>query len=222
MTFHIITLFPETIHSYLDESILGRAQASKLISVTYYNLRDFTKDKHGKVDDRPYAGGPGMVMSVDPLVRAWTKIVTTIEKRASKKNKKAKIRTILFAPRADKFTTEKAQTFAKKYTDIILICGRYEGIDARVKKITKAEELSIGDYVLTGGEIPAMAVVDCVARQIPGVLGKFDSREEARVSSGEMYTRPEIYIYNNKKHKVPDVLLSGNHKKIEEWKQESA
>jgi tRNA (guanine37-N1)-methyltransferase len=218
ITFHIISLFPETMRPYLDESILGRAQKTKHIKLYYYSLRSYTKDKHGKVDDRPYAGGPGMVMTIDPLVRAWAKACATIEKAHAKKGTKPKIKTILFAPRADKFTTAKATLWAKKQTDIILICGRYEGIDSRVRTITKAEEVSVGDYVLTGGEIPALIVVDCVARQIQGVLGKFDSREEARVSSGAMYTRPEVYTYNKKLYKVPPVLLSGDHKQIDAWR----
>ena len=135
-----------------------------------------------------------------------------------------------FIPSAEKFDTKIAKTFAKKYTDIIMICGRYEGIDARVDKILKTKKLSIGDYVLTGGEIPAMILVDSISRQIEGVLGNFDSREEERISSSEVYTRPEVLIWppsskttagRRKKYKVPAVLLSGNHKDIEEWKNKS-
>ncbi len=162
-----------------------------------------------KIDDRPYGGGPGMVMIADPIIRAWEKASKNLEKP----------KTIIFAPGGKKLTTEYAKTSAKKYTDLILICGRYEGIDARVKKITKAQELSVGDYVLTGGEIPAMIVIDTVSRQIPGVLGKIESLEESRVSSGEMYTRPEIYEHKGKRHKVPKVFLSGNHKDLEEYKK---
>ena len=134
---------------------------------------------------------------------------------------KNKTKIILFSPSGKKFTTEYAKQSAKKYTDIILISGRYEGIDARVQKILKAEEISIGDYVLTGGELPAMVLIDSISRQIPGVLGKYESLEEERVSSSEVYTRPEVLKYKNKNYKVPKVLLSGNHKLIEEWKNQS-
>jgi tRNA (guanine37-N1)-methyltransferase len=168
-----------------------------------------------KIDDKPYGGGPGMVMIADPIIRAWEK--------AMKSNKKpsAKYKTVIFSPSGKKLDTAFAKNSAKKYTDVILICGRYEGVDARVKKITKAEDLSVGDYVLTGGEIPAMIVIDTVSRQIEGVLGKIESLEENRVSSSEMYTRPEIYEFKNKKYKVPAVFKSGDHKKIEEYKESS-
>ena len=219
MTFHIITIFPEMFSSYLGESILARAIGEKKIKVKFYNPRDFVRGKlrkvwpdgniSSKVDDRPYGGGPGMVMIVDPIIRAWEK--------ASKNLKNSK--TIIFSPSGKKLTTEYAKTSAKKFKDLILICGRYEGIDARVKKITKAEDISIGDYVLTGGEIPAMIVIDTISRQIPGVLGKIESLEETRVSSSEVYTRPEVYEYKGKKHKVPKVFLSGHHKNLEHYKK---
>lgn len=219
MHFHIITIFPEMFGSYLNESILGRAIESKLVKVDFYNPRDFVKDKtenknsYRPVDDKPYGGGPGMVMRALPLLLA-------VEKALSKvKGKNKKVLTINFIPTAEKFTTDFAKKISKKYTDIILICGRYEGIDARVDKILKTKKISIGDYVLTGGELPAMVVLDCVSRQISGVLGKYESLEEERVSSSEVYTRPEILKYKDKNYKVPKVLLSGNHKKIEEWKK---
>lgn len=219
MNFHVVTIFPNMFDSYLGESILARAIKSKKIKVKFYNPRDFVRGKlkkvwpdgniSSKIDDKPYGGGPGMVMIADPIIRAWEK--------ATKNTKKPK--TVIFSPSGKKLDTAYAKKTAKNFTDIILICGRYEGIDARVKKITRAEELSIGDYVLTGGEIPAMAVVDTVARQIEGVLGKIESLEESRVSSGEMYTRPEIYEHKGKKYKVPKVFLSGDHKKLEEHKK---
>ena len=221
MKFHIITIFPEMFDSYLKESILGRAIKDKLIKVIFYNPRDFIKLSKEKkelnykpVDDRPYGGGPGMVMRPEPILNAVEKARKNISK-----NSKAKILIINFVPSAEKFTTTLAKNYSKKYTDIILICGRYEGIDARVDKILKTKRLSIGDYVLTGGEIPAMILVDSISRQIKGVLGKYESLEEERVSSSEVYTRPEILKYNNKNYKVPKVLLSGNHKLIEEWKK---
>lgn len=219
MTFHIITIFPEMFSSYLGESILARAIGEKKIKVKFYNPRDFVRGKlrkvwpdgniSSKVDDRPYGGGPGMVMIVDPIIRAWEK--------ASKNLKNSK--TIIFSPSGKKLTTEYAKTSAKKFKDLILICGRYEGIDARVKKITKAEDVSIGDYVLTGGEIPAMIVIDTISRQIPGVLGKIESLEESRIGGTEIYTRPEVYEHKGKKYKVPKVFLSGHHKNLEHYKK---
>lgn len=224
MRFYIITLFPESFVSYFETSIIGRAIKEKKIKITYVNPRDFVTGKFKRVwpdgnvsrivDDRPFGGGPGMVMRAEPILKA----VEKIQKQIAKK-KDAKVKIINFVPSAKKFDTTYAKQAAKKYTDIILICGRYEGIDARVGKILKAEELSIGDYVLTGGELPAMIVIDTIARQVEGVLGNFDSREEERVSSSEVYTRPEVLEYNGKKHRVPNVLLSGDHKKIEEWKE---
>jgi len=217
MRFHIVTIFPNAFDSYFKESIIARAFKKKLISVKFYNPRDFIKDKNKNgykpVDDKPYAGGPGMVMKAEPIIRAVEKAISRI------KNKKSKILTINFVPSAGKFTTSLAKTISKKYTDVILICGRYEGIDARVDKILKTKQISIGDYVLTGGELPAMVLLDSVSRQIPGVLGKYESLEEERVSSSEVYTRPEILKYKSKNYKVPKVLLSGHHEKIEEWKK---
>jgi tRNA (guanine37-N1)-methyltransferase len=215
MRFHIITIFPETFDSYLKESIIGRAIESKTIKVSFYNPITFCKPKE-RVDGRPYGGGPGMVLRPEVFIKSIEKALKTISK-----NEKAKIKIINFSPSGKKFDTNYAKTSAKKYTDIILISGRYEGIDARVNKIFKAEYISIGDYVLTGGELPAMVLLDSISRQIPGVLGKYESLEEERVSSSEVYTRPEILKYKNKNYKVPKVLLSGNHKDIEDWKQNS-
>lgn len=223
MNFHIITLFPDMFSSYLSESILARAIKEKKIKVNFINPRKFVKGKYKKVwpdgnisqqiDERPYGGGPGMVMMAEPIILA----VESVTKKLLKK-KTAKVKIINFVPSGKKFDTAYAKSSAKKYTDIILICGRYEGIDTRVDKILKTEKISIGDYVLTGGEIPAMVLVDSISRQIKGVLGNFDSREEERISSPEIYTRPEILSHKGKNYKVPKVLLSGDHKKIEEWK----
>lgn len=209
-TFHIITIFPSMFDSYLKESILARAIKNKKIAFKFYSPRDFTKDKHKKIDARSYGGGPGMVMQVEPIIRAV--------KKASGKNKK-NIKIILFSPSGKKFTNDYAKKISNKYKDVILIAGRYEGIDARVKKILKSEDISLGDYVLTGGELPAMVFADVLSRQIEGVLGKSESIEENRVSISEVYTRPEVVIYNEKKYRVPKVLLSGHHKKIEEYKR---
>jgi tRNA (guanine37-N1)-methyltransferase len=207
MRFHVITIFPEMFDSYLKESILGRAIADKKISVKFYNPLDFCEPKR-RVDDRPYGGGPGMVLRPELFLKAFEKIKTS---------KKTKV--ILFSTSGKKFTTDYAKKSAKKYTDIVLISGRYEGIDARVQKILKAEEISVGDYVLTGGELPAMTLIDSISRQVPGVLGKYESLEEERVSTSEVYTRPEILKYKGKNYRVPKVLLSGHRAKIDEWKK---
>ncbi len=212
MTFHVITIFPQLFDSYLSDSILKRAISEKKIVVKFYNPRDFTKNKHNKVDDVPYGGGPGMIMQVDPIIRAY--------KKARGRSEKKKFKTIILSPGGELFSTNYAKKSAKTYTDIILICGRYEGIDSRVKKITKAQEVSIGDYILTGGELASMVIIDCIARQIPSVLGNNQSLEEERISSHEMYTRPAIYEHEKKKYKVPDVLMSGDHKKIDEWRSQ--
>lgn len=196
-------------NSYIKGSILGRAIENKKIRIKFYNPRDFTKDKNRRIDRKPYGGGPGMVIEAVPVIKA-------VEK--AKGNKK-KVKIIFLSPSGRQFDNDYAKKTAKNYSDIIMICGRYEGIDARVKKVFKMEDVSIGDYVLTGGELPAMAIIDCVSRQIEGVLGDFNSLEESRVSSSEVYTRPEVFEYKKKKYKVPKVLLSGDHKKIEEWKK---
>ncbi len=203
--------------SYLGESILKRAREAGHIQVRFYNPRDYSQDKHKSVDDAPYGGGPGMVMAVDPVIRAWEDAVS--QNFISKIFTTKKIKTYIFSPGGKKFDTSTAKECAGEYTDIVLICGRYEGIDSRVREITGGEELSIGDYVLTGGELPAMVVVDSISRQIPGVLGTFESLEEERVSSHEMYTRPEHYEHKGKTYSVPEVFLSGHHKKIEEYKK---
>lgn len=214
MNFHVITIFPEMFDSYLKESILGRAVEAKKISIKFYNPMQFLAPKE-RVDGRPYGGGPGMVLRPEPFLKTLEKVF--------KKIQNSKLRIINFVPRAKKFDTNYAKKLAKDCTDIILICGRYEGLDARVTKIIrnskfKIENLSIGDYVLTGGEIPAMALIDSISRQVPGVLGKYESLEEERVSSSEVYTRPEVLKWKGKNYRVPKVLLSGHHAKIDEWK----
>ena len=217
--FHIITLFPNIFNSYLGDSIIGRALADKKVSVDFYNPRDFAKNKHNQVDDRPYGGGPGMVMQALPILRAVEKVEKAIARRWKKKKGSPAIKRIIFSPGGDAFSNTEARGWGKKYTDIILICGRYEGVDSRVRKALRAHEVSVGDYVLTGGELPAMVVIDAMARHVPGVLGTYESLEEERVSSHEMYTRPDSFEWNDKTYRVPKVLLSGDHKKIDEWKR---
>jgi tRNA (guanine37-N1)-methyltransferase len=215
MKYHIISLFPQSMDSYLNESILKRAIENKKIEVKFYNPRDFTKgDSYAdrRVDDKPYGGGPGMVIEALPVIKAIQK--------AKGKSKKVKI--VWFTPSGKQFDTEQAKIFSKKYTDIIFICGRYEGIDARVKKAFKVEEISVGPFVLTGGELPAMILIDTISRQIKGVLGDHASLEENRIASPDVYTRPEVVEYKGKKYKVPKVLLSGNHKLIDEWRNKQS
>lgn len=213
MHFHLITIFPDMCRAYTDASMLGRAQKNKKIKVSYYDPRTFTKDKHRRVDDKPYGGGPGMVMQAEPILRAAKKAI----------GKKKKVKALVMSPRGKTFDNAYAKKLARNYKDVVLISGRYEGVDARVKKILKAEEVSVGDYVLTGGELPALTIIDATARQIPGVLGKGASLEDTRTASGELYTRPPVLKWpagaKGKNYKVPNVLTSGNHADIEAWRK---
>lgn len=219
LNFHIVSLFPESFDSYIDKSIIARAIENKIISVQFYNPKAFAQANASgitKVDDRPYGGGPGMVIQAEPVIKS-------VEKILSKKTiVKTKTAIIFLSPSGVQFDTACATKFSKKYKDIIIVCGRYEGIDARVKKVFKMIDVSVGPWVTTGGELPALIMIDVISRQIEGVLGKFESREEARISSSEMYTRPEVLIYKNKKYKVPKVLLSGNHKEIDAWRSKGS
>lgn len=224
LRFYIITLFPDVCRAYCEASILGRAQQGKLIKISYINPRDFSRNKHRKADDRPYGGGPGMVMLAEPILRAVDYVLKDITRRVSRSGKKSRTQTILFSPGGKQFTNTYAARAIKKYTDIILIAGRYEGVDARVKKILKAEEWSIGPFILTGGEIPATAFIDACARQVEGVLGTRESLEEVRSERGqtpssEVYTRPEVLKWKRRTYRVPSVLFEGDHKKIEIWRR---
>jgi tRNA (guanine37-N1)-methyltransferase len=203
MNFHIVTLFPEVVEAYTSASILGRAQKAKLLKVKTYQLRRWAGNRWGKVDERPYGGGPGMVLRAEPVLKAVQQIA---------KGKKVKV--IITAAGGKPLTNAYAKSLLK-YKDVVVVCGRYEGIDARAKKALKADEVSVGPYILTGGEVAAMAIVDTAARQIKGVLGKFESLEESRVASHEIYTRPEVLKVKGKSFKVPKVLLSGHHAKID-------
>ena len=224
MQFHVITLFPEVCQVYTDASVLGRAQKTekgkgakvrgKRLEVHYYNPRDFSTNKHKKVDDRPYGGGPGMVMQAEPILRAWQAAVG----RKGKALAAGKVKTLIMSPRGTIFTNQAAKDWVRSYEHVVLIAGRYEGIDARVQEILGAEEVSVGDYILTGGELPALTIIDAMARQIPGVLGEFESLEDERVTSGVTYTRPETLKWKAKRYPVPAVLVEGNHKKIEAWR----
>ena len=220
MHFHLVTLFPKAFDSYFGESILKRALEDKKIRVSFYNPRDFVENKWKRVDRPPYGGGPGLVIEALPVIKA-------IE--AAVKKAKGKVKIIFLSPRGKQLTNDYATKAAKAYKHLIIVCGRYEGIDARVKRVFSAkggsarggkmDEVSVGPFVLTGGELPAMMIVDVVSRQLKGVLGNFDSLEERRVSTDEVYTRPEVFKYKGKSYRVPKILLSGHQAKIEEWKR---
>lgn len=219
MNIHIITLFPEVCKAYTDASVLGRAQKTekgkgakakgKQLTIAYHNPRDYSTERHNKVDGKPYGGGPGMVMMVEPILAAY---------KAALPRPRKNTRVLIMSPRGSKFTQEMAKDLATHTDNLVLISGRYEGIDARVKDILGAEEVSVGDYVLTGGELPALTIVDAVARHIPGVLGDIESLEDDRATSGITYTRPERITYKKKHYDVPDVLLSGHQANIDAWR----
>ncbi len=228
--FDIITIFPKIFDSYLQESLISRAQKKKLIKINIHNLRDFSDDARGTVDDRPYGGGLGMVLKIQPIYDAVEFLKSQIPNSKSQinpksktKNRKSKI--ILFTPRGKKFT-QKIAFELSKLNQIIFICGRYEGVDERVAKNIADMELSIGDFDLMGGELPAMVAIESISRLIPGVLGKEALLKERITKSGgfieyAQYTRPEIFkTPQGKKWKVPKVLTQGNHKKIKAWKNQ--
>ncbi|MBI2098393.1 MAG: tRNA (guanosine(37)-N1)-methyltransferase TrmD [Candidatus Wildermuthbacteria bacterium] len=226
MKFDIITIFPQIFDSYFAESLLKRAQEKKLLEIRVHNLRDWTEDSHKTVDDSPFGGGLGMVMKIEPIYKAVIGLKSQGSNSKAQANPKfpnLKQRVILFTPRGKKFTQRKAHEYAK-LDQLIMICGRYEGVDERVGKYIADEQLSIGDYDLMGGELPAMIVVETVSRLIPGVIGKEEFLKEHIKDGGfieyPQYTRPEVFVdAKRKKRTVPQVLLSGNHKKIEEWRQ---
>jgi len=219
MKFDIITIFPNIFKSYFSESIIKRAQQKKLVKINIHNLRDYTIDRHKTVDDRPYGGGFGMVLMVEPIMKAVRDIKKVYPARRGKKNK-----IILLSAKGKKFDQKMACQFSK-LDQLIIISGRYEGVDERVAKYIADQEVSIGDYVLTGGEIPAMVLVDAITRLIPGVITKGSLKEESffldLLKEYPQYTRPEKIKINNHKRRVPKVLISGNHKKIEEWKKKN-
>ncbi|MEK7515513.1 MAG: tRNA (guanosine(37)-N1)-methyltransferase TrmD [Patescibacteria group bacterium] len=231
MKFHIITLFQDACDAYLSASIVGRARKEKKIVIKYQNPRDFVAGSAGsykKVDDKPYGGGPGMVMTALPVVKAVAKAIKTHVGRTTSYMNKSAI--IWFNPRGKQFTNKDADALAK-YTDVVLVCGRYEGIDERAKKILKTlatgsparrvrvKEFAVGEAVYTGGELPALAIVDAVTRRLPGVLGKDASIEERRIASSAVYTRPETILYKGKKYHVPRVLQTGHHANIDKWRK---
>ncbi len=218
MHFDIISLFPESFTSYFGVSILKRAQEDGLITVSTHNLRDFAHDKHKTVDDTPYGGGAGMLLKVEPLAEA----IESVDNRQPTDSEKLKTRIILFSAKGKVFTQSDARRLIS-YDRLVLVCGRYEGVDERVTEYFIDEEFSIGEYVLTGGELPAMIVVDAVARLISGVLGNREStEEESHTEEGiveyPQYTKPEDF----RGYRVPEVLLSGHHGNILKWRKEES
>lgn len=235
MIFDLLTIFPNIFDSYTRESILGRAQKSGIIKINTHNIRDYTKDKHRTTDDKPYGGGAGMVMKVEPIYEAILAVSNYKIKTTKKGLTHAKSqRIILLSASGEQFTQKKAQELTQ-YKQIILISGRYEGVDQRVSEYIADEEISIGPYVLSGGELPSMVVVEAVSRLILGVLGNEESLVDETFSNFKLpitynlklktcfaYTRPEIFSPKRGINwNVPRVLLSGNHKEIKKWRKNS-
>lgn len=212
MRIDILTLFPNMFHGVLNESILKRAQEKSLVTFNLINFREFSTDKHKKVDDYPYGGGAGMVLSPQPIFAAVESL---------KKDSDDGMRVLLMTPQGERFTQKKAMELAKE-KHLVFICGHYEGFDERIREHLATDELSIGDYVLTGGELACMVIIDSVVRLIPGILGNQESYHHDSFSDGLLeypqYTRPA----NFRGFKVPDVLLSGDHKKIEKWRRQES
>jgi tRNA (guanine37-N1)-methyltransferase len=211
MRFDILTLFPDMFPGYLSQSLLNKAIENEIVEIHVHNMRDWTTDKHNKIDDRPYGGGPGMILSVEPVVRC----VKAVQAMSDDPGQ-----VIVMTPQGQRLCQPTVESLAK-CSRMILLCGRYEGFDQRVIDILDPLELSIGDYILNGGEVAAMVVVDSLVRMVPGVLGDEKSSWDDSFSRGNrmleypQYTRPQDF----EGHQVPEVLLSGNHKKIEQWRK---
>ena len=213
-----MTLFPEMIDRILGESIIGRAQSSGAIEICSHNIRDYSEDKHRRVDDTPYGGGMGMLMAAPPIYNCYSAVMERIK---SEEKENFNQRVIYMSPKGKVLNQDMAKRLSE-YDGLVILCGHYEGVDHRIVEEIIDEEISIGDYVLTGGEIPACILVDSVARLVPGVLSAPECHEEESISSGMLeypqYTRP--YEFHGKK--VPDVLISGHHANIEKWRRETA
>lgn len=216
MRFDVVTIFPELVDTYLNESILKRAKAKGVLDLRVWSPRDVTTDRHRTVDDRPFGGGPGMIVKIEPLVKTLEKV---LGRAADKKKRPRHTKVYLMDPGGVQFSQSVARRLAK-LRHVVLICGRYEGVDARVSSWIDGK-ISVGPYVLTGGEIPAVIVVDVVSRMVPGVLGHKDSaKDETDIEKGfveyPQYTRPEVF----RGKRVPKVLLSGNHAAIGKWRHQ--
>lgn len=217
MNFHIMTLFPDMINNGLSESITGRAMDKGIININTINIRDFAGNKYGHVDDYTYGGGAGMLMQAEPIYKAYESLIGGF----SEGDQVKKPRVVYMTPQGTPFNQAMAEEFAKE-EDLVLLCGHYEGIDERVLELIVTDNVSIGDFVLTGGELPAMMIVDAVSRLVPGVLGSDESALYESFYDGLLeypqYTRPEVFM----DMKVPDVLLSGHHKNIADWRYEKS
>jgi len=214
MRFDIITIFPHIFDSYLNESMIKRARAKRLLDIRVHDLRKFSTDKHKKVDDRPYGGGPGMVIKLEPLVRALSSLKL--------KMKSEKVKVILFSASGKQFNAKMASEWAKKYGRVIMIAGHYEGVDQRIKDHLIDQEISVGDFITMGGEAPALCLIEAVTRLVPGVVGNAESLNHESFETGALeyphYTRPRDY----RGWEVPKVLISGDHEKVEAWRHKMA
>lgn len=216
MKFDILTIFPQLFESFANESLLKKAQENKLLSIAAHDIRAFTENKHNQVDDRPFGGGPGMVLMVEPVYKALAHV----------RDESTKTRTILLSPRGKQFTQEDAKRYTE-YDQLIFISGRYEGVDARIDEFVD-EHVSVGPYIVSGGEVPSMIIIETISRLIPGVLGNSDSLKDEPVEAEALveaeypvYTRPETFTtHTGEERSVPDVLLGGNHAAIEAWRKE--
>lgn len=223
--FDIITIFPEILDSYFNESLFKRAQKNKLFAVKTHNLRQWTTDRHQTVDDKPYGGGVGLLFKIEPIYKALKSLNMEHKTWNINNKKRKKVRIILTAANGKRLTQKDAVRLAK-YDQLIFVCPRYEGVDARVEKLVD-EKISIGDYVLAGGELPAAVIIEAVCRHIPGFVGKQESVEyESHATTGYLehphYTRPEVFIAGGKKLRVPKVLLSGHHEEVAKWRQKKS
>lgn len=214
MNFHILTLFPEMVMQGLNTSIIGKAAERGYITIEAVNIRDYTLDKHGKVDDYTYGGGAGMLMQAQPVYDAWRSVVDRIGREKAG-------RVVYVTPQGKTFNQEMAQEMAQE-SDLIFLCGHYEGIDERVLEEIVTDEVSIGDYVLTGGELPAMVMIDAIARLVPGVLHNGESAQTESFENGLLeypqYSRPEVWH----ERRVPEILLSGDHARVDAWRLEQS
>ncbi|NMA83141.1 MAG: tRNA (guanosine(37)-N1)-methyltransferase TrmD [Epulopiscium sp.] len=212
MKFYILTLFPEMIQSTLNHSILGRAQEKQTIEIECINIRDYAQNKHGQVDDYPYGGGPGMVMQAPPIYRAYESIIERTVRSP---------KVLYMSPQGEQFNQKMAHSLSKE-EELIFLCGHYEGVDERLINTIVTHEISIGDFILTGGELAAMSMIDSIARLIPGVLGKAESFQQESFSDSLLeypqYTRPAVFL----NQPVPEILLSGHHEKIATWRREQS
>lgn len=216
MRFHVLTLFPEMVMNGLNTSIIGRAMAKEIIGIEAVNIRDYATNKHKKVDDYPYGGGAGMVMQAEPVYLSYKAVADKIKEKSGNKP-----RVIYLTPQGKVFNQQMAEELSRE-EDLIFLCGHYEGIDERVLEMIVTDNVSIGDYVLTGGELPAMVMIDTIARLVEGVLNNDDSAKYESFADNRLeypqYTRPEEFMGM----KVPEVLLSGDHKKVAKWREEES